>query len=210
VDKTLFRSLVAGVTVAILVTVFYLWLDRPISEAAFTLRPTIWHRIAKILSQAANGNFITGLLAAGFLVGGIDGLRNGFTPRSKSILYVCTVVAASIMIGNILKEFFGRARPPLLFEKGVYGFFPFAGDYMHFSFPSGHTLRIFSSMTALGLVFPRLRFPALTLAVLVGVSRVVALDHYPSDVLCGAFIGITAAIWGWRLIYPYGRPKSGL
>lgn len=84
-----------------------------------------------------------------------------------------------------------------------------AGDYMHASFPSGHTLRIFSAMTALGLIAPRLRTPALSLAAIVGASRVLALKHYPSDVLCGAFIGIAAAIWCRNLCCPVGNRTDG-
>jgi len=148
------------------------------------------------------------ILSAGFLLGACDGLRNGLTHRSKSILYICTTIAAAMLIGDVLKEVFGRARPPLLFDKGIYGFFPMAGNYLHYSFPSGHSIRIFSSMTALGLVLPRLRIPAMTLAGLVGISRVIALKHFPSDVLFGAFIGITIAVWGWRILYPYGQDKT--
>jgi membrane-associated phospholipid phosphatase len=107
-----------------------------------------------------------------------------------------------MVIGDTFKDLFGRARPPLLFEGGIYGFFPMTGGDMHRSFPSGHSLRIFSAMTALGFVLPKLRLPALAFAVIVGASRVVALRHYPSDVLFGAFIGITVAAWGWRIITP--------
>ena len=207
---TLTRTGWALLATGLLIAVCYLYVDRPVSEATLTLRDTVWHSAANALSQAANQLFISVLAAAGLILGAADRLANGPSVRSRNLLYLCLSVACAMLVGDVLKEFFGRARPPLLFTKGEYGFFPMAGDYMHCSFPSGHTLRIFSAMTALGLILPRLRVPALTLAVIVGVSRVLALKHYPSDVLFGAFIGVTAALWGWRLMHgdtSANRPK---
>ncbi len=203
-NKDLIKSLFFAVLTAAVIAIFYQYVDRPVSEAAHTLRNTAWHELAKLLSLCANSIFFKVILAAGFLLGTFDGLKKGLTHRSKSILYICTTVAAAMLIGDVLKDMFGRARPPLFFESGIYGFFPMAGDYLYHSFPSGHTIRIFSSMTALGFILPRLRIPALTLAGIVGIARVLALRHYPSDVLFGAVIGTTAAVCAWKIIYPYG------
>lgn len=186
----------------------YFFVDRPIAEAAHLLKNTIWHTLAGQVSLCASSNLFTILLASGFLVGALDAVCNGLSHRSKSILYICTTVASAMLIGDVLKDIFGRARPPLLFEKSIYGFFPMTGEYLYYSFPSGHSIRIFSAMTAIGFVVPKLRLPALSLAVLVGVSRVLALKHYPSDVIFGAVIGITAALWGWKILYPYGYKKT--
>jgi len=204
-NRTLLKTAAAATVTALLIMASYLLLDRPLSEAALTLKPTIWHALAKYMSLAANGMFIKSLVVTGLIVSACDALKNGLSHRSKCILYMCITVAVTMTAGDVLKELFGRARPALLFEKEIYGFFPLAGDYLHHSFPSGHTLRIFSTMTAIGLVLPRLRIPALTIALMVGISRIIALKHYPSDVLFGAFIGITVAVWGWRIVYPYGR-----
>jgi membrane-associated phospholipid phosphatase len=208
VRTTLIRTGWAALAVTLLIIVCYLFVDRPVAEAALTLRDTAWHAMAKGLSQTANHLFFNVLVSAGLVVGALDGLSNGLTDRSRSLLYLCLTVACAMLIGDVFKEFFGRARPPLLFTKGVYGFFPLTGGDMHSSFPSGHTLRIFSSMTALGLVLHRLRVPAFALAAAVGASRVLALRHYPSDVLFGAFIGVTVALWGWRLLHPENGPSA--
>ncbi|OIQ50725.1 PAP2 superfamily protein [Pseudodesulfovibrio hydrargyri] len=207
---TLIRTGWAALALGGLIIVCYLFVDRPAAEAALSLRGTAWHAAAKGLSQVANHLFFNVLVAAGLIAGAVDGLANGLTNRSRGLLYLCLSVACAMLVGDVFKELFGRARPPLLFNKGVYGFFPLAGGGMHASFPSGHTLRIFSAMTALGVLLPRLRVPALALATAVGISRVLALRHYPSDVLCGAFIGVTAALWGWRLVRNgTGRPAAG-
>ena len=206
-DRTVLKTLMAGAATVVLAAVCYLYLDRPAAEAAHALGPH-WRQLAKSVSLAADGSLFTAMLAVGFVFAAQDALRNGLTQRTRHLLYLCAAVAAAIFVGEALKELCGRARPPLWFDKGDYGFFPLAGDYLHASFPSGHSLRIFSAMTGLGLVQPALRYPALALAVAVGVARVVALRHYPSDVLFGAFIGVTAALWGWRILYPYGRRAS--
>ena len=42
-------------------------------------------------------------------------------------------------------------------------------------------------------VSPRLLYPALVLAVIVAISRIALGDHYPSDVVAGAIVGIVGA-----------------
>ena len=51
-----------------------------------------------------------------------------------------------------------------------------------------------------------LSLPLITLAVLIGVSRVVVTDHYPSDILFGAYIGVFSALWVNR--YFYGNRRT--
>ncbi len=58
-----------------------------------------------------------------------------------------------------------------------------------FSFPSGHALHAFTSATLLALHFPVLGPPAMVLAALIALSRIVLAVHYPSDVLVGAWLG---------------------
>lgn len=206
-DRTIVKTLFAACGVAGLIALSYLFIDRPISEAAYALKQTGWHTLAKEISLESSSSFVKLVLAIGFIFAGLDALNNGLTSRSKHILYICVSISAAIVIGDVFKDIFGRARPPLLFEKGIYGFYPLTGEYLYYSFPSGHTLRAFSSMVAIGYVIPKLRYPALLIAILVGSSRVLALKHYPSDVIFGAFIGTTVAVWGWKILYPYGRTK---
>ncbi|MGL1862758.1 MAG: phosphatase PAP2 family protein [Pseudodesulfovibrio sp.] len=207
-DRTLTRTLIGLTVTAMTIGVCYSFLDRPLAEAAHTLKDTAWHTTAKQLSLAASSHFTQMLLVTGFLYAALDAINNGINRRVKNIFYLCICVSTAMVIGDVLKDLLGRARPPLFFEKGIYGFFPFTGGHLYSSFPSGHTIRAFSSMVALGFIMPRLRYPALACAILIGIARVFALKHYPSDVLFGAFIGTTAAIWGWRILYPYGQREN--
>jgi membrane-associated phospholipid phosphatase len=200
-DHRLFKITgITGLAVAIVTAVLFLFVDRHISMSARDLGSTLFFHIAQLMSLVGNHTLYNVLLTLGFIIGGILALDRGLTPGVRALLYVCVAVTTVMLVGETLKWFFGRYRPIMLFEHGLYGFSWFAsGGDMH-SFPSGHTFRIFSAMTALGLVVPRWRVALLTLAVLVGVSRVLVTRHYPSDVLAGAFVGIFGALWIWRIM----------
>jgi membrane-associated phospholipid phosphatase len=62
------------------------------------------------------------------------------------------------------------------------------------SFPSGHTASAVAFAVGAGAELPAARWPLLTLAALVGYSRVHTGVHYPGDVAAGALVGIGA---GW-------------
>lgn len=193
-------SAIAAALTTVAIVILFLWVDQPISAWAQTLHPSALVEAAAQLSLLANHQWLQVVALAGLIIAGVDAYRNGWSPRSLGLVYVCLSFTIALLIGDVLKYSFGRSRPPLLFAHGQYGFEFLMHDDLHHSFPSGHTLRIFSFMTATILLFPRLRLALLALAVLIGISRVLVLRHYPSDVVFGAFIGIMSALWTWRLM----------
>jgi undecaprenyl-diphosphatase len=58
------------------------------------------------------------------------------------------------------------------------------------SFPSGESACTFAIAAALGAFFPKLRRPLIILAILISAARVLAGDHFPSDVIAGIIIGL--------------------
>jgi len=79
----------------------------------------------------------------------------------------------------LLKGIFNRKRP----------------DHLHnsrwdSSFPSGHTSSWFALATVYSAKYPKYAIPLYGAGVLVGLSRIYLGEHYPSDVLAGAAIGI--------------------
>lgn len=63
-----------------------------------------------------------------------------------------------------------------------------------YSFPSGHTFTSFAPATVLFLMNKKIGIPALIIAALIGFSRMYLYVHYPSDVLCGAILGILVGV----------------
>lgn len=68
------------------------------------------------------------------------------------------------------------------------------------AFPSGHTVTSFAAATVFGMAGPRLRLSLFLFAILMGISRVYAGMHHPSDVLWGAGAGVLTGWVSWRLV----------
>lgn len=99
-----------------------------------------------------------------------------------------------VTLGNgVLKNLFARIRPydldPTLSAQLAWGHMS-----TDFSFPSGHTLASFEAAVGLMLHHKKWGGAALALAVLVSVSRLCLVVHYPTDVLAGAILGTLFAL----------------
>ena len=98
-----------------------------------------------------------------------------------------------VILGNgVMKNLFARPRPynldPSLSHRLAFG--EMSTD---FSFPSGHTLASFEAAMSVFLYHKKWGVATLSFAVLIGISRIFLLVHYPSDVLAGALFGILFA-----------------
>lgn len=108
--------------------------------------------------------------------------------------YLFTAIAVPGLVVTIVKRMIGRARPYSWELGGPFDFVPFNWKVEYASLPSGHGTTAFATAIAVGALFPRLRIPMWTFAVLVAISRVVVSAHYPSDVIAGGCIGVLGAI----------------
>jgi membrane-associated phospholipid phosphatase len=193
-------ALTAGITFIIYLVLFF-WVDRAVDLWIHNHWAQTWvFQAGTYGSCLAQGSYIKLGLALGLiLIIIIDpGLQKKWT---RNLLYICVTGACAIIIGDGLKYLLGRYRPVMLFEHNLYGLHFFASKWALNSTPSGHTLRAFSLLTALSLLQRRFTVIFLSLAALIGVSRVMVTDHYPSDVLFGAFIGIFAALWAYKYFF---------
>jgi membrane-associated phospholipid phosphatase len=116
-----------------------------------------------------------------------------------AMLSALIAVGVAAGLTSILKDLFDRVRPALA-DPGVQALVPVPSSA---SFPSGHAATAFAAAVAVGAFYPRLRWPLLGLAALVGLSRIYLGVHYLLDVLAGAALGIVlglAVAWAARRV----------
>ncbi|MDJ0651754.1 MAG: phosphatase PAP2 family protein [Simkaniaceae bacterium] len=99
----------------------------------------------------------------------------------------------SVAFARVFKILIGRARPDIFLRKGIYGFYGLECDPYYHSFPSGHALTAFTLATSLSFIFPRCPILFYFLATLLSLSRLFLLNHYLSDVIATAAIGVIIA-----------------
>jgi membrane-associated phospholipid phosphatase len=133
------------------------------------------------------------LLVLFFLVAGVAYLQ----PRWIS--YAVAMAIAGLVAGigaQLVKLVTGRARPELWLGAARYA--PGSST----SFPSGHTVGAFALAGVLVFASPNrtLRIVAFVLATAIGVSRILAFRHWPSDVFASASVGIIAAWLACRAV----------
>jgi membrane-associated phospholipid phosphatase len=201
-------ALVTGLLSAAAALVLFTWLGREILEGevlAFDeyLR-TLVHGLASpgLTTLMRGASFYGGpvvLIPAGLLAA-VAFLIKGW---HRGALLAAVTLAGAGLLNLLLKFSFARVRPASFFD------YPLPGSP---SFPSGHALyaaSVFGGLAVLLTARVRSRLleiaiwlVAISLILLVGVSRVYLGVHYPSDVLAGYAIGIvwvTAVASGDRL-----------
>lgn len=166
-------------------------LDAQLSQSLQTLRNPIMDRLMLGTTLLAD------LIVTNFIVAGIVVLLLSTRQWWLSLHLVCVYAAAKSAV-VVFKILIARARPEL--SQGALEFF---------SFPSGHACAAAvvscaaSSLIAYGQP-RRLQYliyaAGLFVAVLVALSRVYLLAHWPSDVLAGATLGYALGIaFIWQL-----------
>jgi|SRR3989344_1016641 len=127
-------------------------------------------------------------------------LHSAYTQKKRFFIAVSVFLSATIAyLGgvNLTHSFYNRPRPFLVY------------DIEHLfienssSFPSGHSLFFFALAGAIYHFNKKWGSFFLFLAFLIGIARIMAGVHYPSDVLVGAFIGFLVSYSIVRCIEKY-------
>lgn len=112
---------------------------------------------------------------------------------AERAIFFFVTIATSGLLCQAIKHLLGRARPRFL---GQFGAYHFTGPSFRSgidSFPSGHTTTVFAAAVVFSLFKPSWKAGFFGVAVAIGLARILAGAHYPSDVLGGAVLGSTVA-----------------
>ncbi len=110
--------------------------------------------------------------------------------RISAILILIVLAIADSSVNLWFKHWIGRVRPCNVFPQVHL----LAGCSHSGSFPSSHAANIFATGTILTILYRRVWFIWLAIAVTVSFSRIYVGVHYPLDVLGGAIYGILLAV----------------
>jgi len=179
---------------AVLYAIFFIWLDIPISTwvqqtFANTTLFSICHYVNKFFRPEM------------WLVLAIIVALVGYFSKTKKTQKVYYLFSGSIIVAYIacaiLKFILGRYRPVEYFSNHLYGFHFFSFAHNMTSTPSGAGTMAFAGLFALAAIFNKryMTIILLLIATLIGVARIIILDHYPSDILFAAYVGILAVLW---------------
>jgi len=135
----------------------------------------------------------------------------------RSAAWLVPITGGVVMlVSKGLKEIFQQDRPVAWFKKldlfehlnVIQGEPLFSGAS---SFPSGHTMSAFALFGVLTLLLPQKKWVAiliLSLAILVGISRVYLIHHFFVDIYAGSIIGTLLALVIYIYWYQFRRTGS--
>lgn len=170
----------AAITAAV-----WLMLDAPLIAWAEGVQSEITEDAVRIVNRFGGGMNPV-MIVLFFLVAGVAYRERRWV--SYAIAMAIAGLGAGIL-AQIVKHLVGRARPELWLGPMHYA--PGSST----SFPSGHTVGAFALAGV--LVFASrswtLRIVAFLLAAAVGLSRILAFRHWPSDVTASAVLGLVMA-----------------
>ena len=138
--------------------------------------------IMVLISNLGNGGFI-------FIVATIILLLNKKT-RKIGLTFAISLIIGFIIVNLIMKPTIARIRPYEINQAVIL----LSGKMHDYSFPSGHTLAGFEFATAVFLYNKKWGLISYIFALLMGFSRLYLYVHFPTDVICGAILGVLFSI----------------
>jgi len=198
-------------TLITLMIVSYFTLD--VRVAKFFLADTkTYEPIGDFISIFGESHWYIGTAIIGYLFFKYYKKNELYQQRFLFLLYINLF---SGLISLVLKQLFGRIRPwGMRKDNDDYGFLLFQNWDMSFiekmkyhyvtlvdapttytSFPSGHTTTVFAVFTYLVILFPKYLYLWLTLGIVLSSSRLLANDHFLSDIFAGIMIGTMSTMF---------------
>jgi len=130
-----------------------------------------------------------------------------YRKRHLELLYLALVSAfsARFVVAEVIKYIFNRPRPFAVLD-GVQQLLQHSAGR---SFPSGHASLAFAIAATVAFYYPKTSILFFIAAVNVGVARVIAGVHWPSDILGGALVGIFTAWLAHWIFAPTVNKENG-
>lgn len=193
------------------------WLDRTFFDfdwKVFTFFGSIQNNILnvffKVITNLGDALFTVPVLIAGFVMALFK------KTRKYGIALVFAILIGTLLTNGIFKVICARARPYVtLAGTGDYSkWYAFVGSLSESdnSFPSGHTTAAMEMAVVLFMTFgrraKRFRWIFPVVGLIVPVSRIYLMVHYPTDVIAGIFIGTLAAVIAYYLMKAVMRAVS--
>jgi undecaprenyl-diphosphatase len=111
------------------------------------------------------------------------------------LVLALTIAAGDQLSSHVLKKIVKRARPSAELPDSR----PLFGVRGTHSFPSTHAVNFFAAAPVVSAVFPEATVVTYGIAALVSFSRIYVGDHWPSDVVGGALLGLGLGFLGRKL-----------
>ncbi|MDD2905325.1 MAG: phosphatase PAP2 family protein [Sulfurimonas sp.] len=206
------RSLLLFVGVMLLlIFASYFFIDRSVAEY-FLANIATYETIGDTISIAGESHWYIATGIFGFI---FFKYYKKNTLHEQRFLFLLYINLFSGVINLLLKWLFARIRPWGLRDgHDEYGFLLFQNFDMGFlekmryhfmtlaespttysSFPSGHTTTIVAVTVYLLLFFPRYKLLWFSLAIILALSRVLANDHFISDIFAGIIVGTLSTLF---------------
>lgn len=204
------RWLIALVLCATMVALCMAYVDRPLVEffEAHVRHTALWVWLDLPLHPIGLIVFAALIFLCGCGIWTISGRPLGGWTESPLL---CSWAAMwAVAAEMILKRIFGRGWPdPTYVQQHLYGFHPLTQEAHWGSFPSGTAAVSAAIVSVLWMLRPRFRAPGAAIVVFLLADVVITNYHWLSDVIAGAFLGVTV---GWSTVRlmrpPDGRQTS--
>jgi undecaprenyl-diphosphatase len=151
-------------------------------QVATASRPSL-QRAAIAINHLGNGWIYLSLAIIVFVSEGLGGLRVALSAAAAALTAHCAY--------PLIKTHFARQRPivrdPTMMLQSV----PPLDVY---SFPSGHCMTAVAVFVPLSIACPNVALAFAPMVLLIAWARLALGHHYPTDLVCGAFVGVASAV----------------
>lgn len=201
-SKVLPRSIIMIAVMIIIAGILYNWFDIPIMQWFHQQSQGAIYKISLVIAAvfATSHWLLLAVLSLAF------GLFLQFTKKIKQArawLFFAYAYISTFFLCSAFKFILARYRPEMFLSQNLYGFHFFSFKHAWNSMPSGHAASAFAGFLALAIIFNKkwLTWLFISLAILIALSRLVVIAHYPSDIILGATLGVLVVCWT-KTLYP--------